>query len=120
MAGSIVRKSSSMKKENGITNSRNSKPIDTLTGVEVQDNFEPFEQKFDIYCRAMWDPKIRTEKSDKFFEGYYMPFARARDTDGFSQKDYAFRNAAWHVNNVIRDIEKSGEFRKEKPDEIRK
>jgi epoxyqueuosine reductase len=120
MAGSIVRKSSSMKKENGITNSRNSKPIDTLTGVEVHDNFEPFEQKFDIYCRAMWDPKIRTEKSDKFFEGYYMPFARARDTDGFSQKDYAFRNAAWHVNNVIRDIEKSGEFRKEKPDEIRK
>jgi len=99
---------------------QNSKPIDDLTGIEVNDDFERFEQKFDIYCRAMWDPQIKSEKSDKFFEGYYMPYAKARKTDGFSQKDYAFRNAAWHVNNVIRDIEKSGEFRKEKPDEIRK
>ena len=45
-------------------------PIDALTGVEVRDDFEQFEQKFDIYCRAMWDPLIKTEKSDKFFEGY--------------------------------------------------
>lgn len=102
------------------TTSSHSKPIDELTGVKVTDDFERFDQKFDIYCRAMWDPKIKTEKSDKFFEGYYMPYAKARKTDGFSQKDYAFRNAAWHVNNVIRDIEKSGEFRKEKPNEIRK
>ena len=97
-----------------------SKPIDDLTGIKVGEEFEQFEQKFDIYCRAMWDPQIKSEKSDKFFEGYYMPYAKARKTDGFSQKDYAFRNAAWHVNNVIRDIEKSGEFRKEKPNEIRK
>lgn len=96
------------------------KPIDKLTGVDVDENFEKFEQKFDIYCRSLWDEKIINKKSDKFFEGYYMPYARARKADGFSQKDYAFRNAAWHVNNVIRDIEKSGEFRKEKPDEIRK
>ncbi|MBT5187833.1 MAG: reductive dehalogenase [Kordiimonadaceae bacterium] len=103
-----------------MSNSDHSKPIDQLTGVQVNDNFDRFEQKFDIYCRAMWDPQIKSDKTDKFFEGYYMPFAKARKTDGFSQKDYAFRNAAWHVNNVIRDIEKSGEFRKEKPNEIRK
>jgi reductive dehalogenase len=100
--------------------SHHSKPIDKLTGVEIRDHFEPFEQKFDIYCRSIWDPKIKSEKTDSFFEGYYMPYARARRADGFSQKDYAFRNAAWHVNNVIRDIEKSGSFRKEKPNEIRK
>ncbi len=102
------------------TTSCHSKPIDKLTGIDVDDDFEPFEQRFDIYCRSLWDPKIQNKKSDEFFEGYYMPYARARKAEGFSQKDYAFRNAAWHVNNVIRDIEKSGEFRKEKPDEIRK
>ena len=100
--------------------SRHSKPIDDLTGIKVDDDFEQFEQRFDIYCRSLWDPKIQNNKSDKFFEGYYMPYAKTRKADGFSQKDYAFRNAAWHVNNVIRDIEKSGEFRKEKPDQIRK
>lgn len=100
--------------------SKHSKSIDNLTGIQVLDNFEQFEQRFDIYCRSIWDPKIQNEKSDKFFEGYYMPFSRTRRADGFSLKDYAFRNAAWHVNNVIRDIEKSGEFRKERPDEIRK
>jgi len=100
--------------------SSHSKPIDELTDIEVKEQFEVFEQKFDIYCRSLWDPKIQNKKSDDFFAGYYMPYARARKTDGFSQRDYAFRNAAWHVNNVIRDIEKSGEFRKEKPDEVRK
>lgn len=103
-----------------MSKSHNSKPIDQYTGIEVTDDFEPFEQKFDIYCRAMWDHNIKSDKTDKFFEGYYMPHAKTRKTDGFSQKDYAFRNAAWHVNNVIRDIEKSGEFRHEKPNEIRK
>ncbi len=100
--------------------SSHSKPIDELTGIEVHADFERFEQKFDIYCRSLWDPKIQSKKAAKFFEGYYMPHARVRKADGFRLKDYAFRNAAWHVNNVIRDIEKSGEFRKEKPDEIRK
>lgn len=103
-----------------MTQTGNSKPIDKLTGVEVDDTFERFEQKFEIYCRALWDDKIIDKKSDQFFEGYYMPFARARNTDGFTQRDYAFRNASWHVTNVIRDIEKAGEFRKEKPDEKRK
>jgi reductive dehalogenase len=109
-----------MKQTKCSTCSRHSKPIDDLTGVHVSEQFETFEQKYDIYCRSIWDPKVQNKKSDKFFEGYYMPYAKTRKADGFSQKDYAFRNAAWHVNNVIRDIEKSGEFRKEKPDEIRK
>ena len=100
--------------------SRFSKPIDQLTGVRVDDDFGQFEQKFEVYCRSLWDDTVKDKRSDKFFEGYYMPYARARRTDGFSQRDYAFRNAAWHVTNVIRDIEKSGEYRKEKPGEIRK
>ena len=101
-------------------NSRHWKPVDALTNVLVTDDSERLEQWFEFFVRSLWDPKIRNEKSDNFFKGYYMPYARARKADGFRQKDYAFRNAAWHVNNVIRDIEKSGQYRKEKPDEIRK
>jgi reductive dehalogenase len=100
--------------------SSHSKPVDELTGVEVQADFEPFEQKFDIYCRSLWDPKIQSKKAAGFFDGYYMPNARVRKADGFRLKDYAFRNAAWHVTNVIRDIEKSGKFRNEDSGETRK
>nr|WPM93773.1 reductive dehalogenase [uncultured prokaryote] len=42
-----------------------------------------------------------------------MPHARARNADGFSQRDYALRNATWHVTNVIRDLRRSGDDRKE-------
>ena len=37
-----------------------------------------------------------------------------------AKKIMPFAMQHWHVNNVIRDIEKSGSFRNEKPDEIRK
>jgi hypothetical protein len=33
-----------------------------------------------------------------------MPEAKARNSDGFSQRDYALRNTAWHVTNVLRDL----------------
>lgn len=97
-----------------------SKPIDTVTGFKVDSTFAKFEQRFDIYCRALWDKQIRSAKSDKFFDGYYMPHAKARKTDGFGLKDYALRNAAWHVTNVIRDIEVSGEFRHDTAGQLRK
>jgi len=99
---------------------RHQKPIDALTGVEVTDAFERFDQQYEIYCRSIWDDEIRSEKASKFFDGYYMPHARARKTDGYGLKDYALRNAAWHVSNVLRDIEAAGEFRQEKPDQLRK
>lgn len=97
-----------------------SKPIDKLTGVEITEDFERFDQKFEIYCRSVWDPEIASEKTRAFFDGYYMPHARARQTDGFSLKDYALRNAAWHVSNVLRDVQVAGEFRRERPGELRK
>jgi len=97
-----------------------SKPIDDLTGIQVTDAFERFDQQFEIYCRSIWDDEIKTDKAKKFFDGYYMPHAKARKADGYSLQDYALRNAAWHVSNVLRDVEASGEFRKEKPGELRK
>lgn len=89
-----------------------SKPVDDLTNVKVGNAFKRFEQRFDIYCRSIWDEKIKSKRADDFYYGYYMPNAKVRKTDGFGLKDYALRNAAWHVSNVIRDIEVAGSYRK--------
>ena len=87
--------------------------IDNLTGFQVLDSFEKFDQRDDIFCRSQWDPKIKSDKASAFFNGYFMPNARSRQTDGFSQKDYALRNASWHVTNIFRDINRADTGRKE-------
>ncbi len=98
----------------GATDSNpNKKPIDELTGFDVGPEFERFDQRFEIYCRSEWDEAISTDKARKFFQGYAMPNARARKADGFSQRDYALRNAAWHVTNLLRDIHRDSKGRKE-------
>jgi epoxyqueuosine reductase len=89
------------------------RPIDARTGFEVQADFERFDQRDEIYCRSEWDADVRTAKAIDFFRGYFMPNARARRTDGFSQRDYALRNAAWHVTNVLRDLHRDSQGRKE-------
>ena len=89
------------------------KPIDQKTGFDISDNFERFDQRNAIYCRSEWDPEIQTKKATAFFQGHYMPHARARKADGFSQLDYALRNASWHVTNVLRDIRRESDDRKE-------
>ena len=92
---------------------RNSKPIDKKTGFEIDSNFRRFNQKNDIFCRSDWDPEIQSKKVDKFFAGYDMPHAKARNIEGYEQKDYALRNAAWHVSNILRDQKRKIENRKE-------
>jgi len=91
----------------------NRREIDDLTGFNVGPDFERFDQRDDVYCRSEWDDTVRSAKSDAFYQGYSMPNARARRTDGFSQRDYALRNAAWHVTNVLRDIKREETGRKE-------
>ena len=78
--------------------------IDQLTGFKVTDAFTRFSQRDEIYCRSEWDEEVMSEKASAFFQGYYMPNARSRKTDGFSQRDYALRNASWHVTNILRDV----------------
>ena len=89
------------------------KPIDEKTGFDVSDEFSKFDQRNEIYCRSEWDPEIRSKNATDFFRGHYMPHARARKADGFGQKDYALRNATWHVTNVIRDLRRASDDRKE-------
>ena len=85
-----------------------SKPIDAETGFEIGEDFELFDQRNDVFSRANWDETVRTEKAIEFWTAYVMPNARARKADGYSQRDYALRNAAWHFTKAFATL-KSGE-----------
>jgi len=89
------------------------KPIDEKTGFDISEEFSRFDQRNEIYCRSEWDEEIKSKKATVFFSGHYMPEARARKADGFGQKDYALRNATWHVTNVLRDLRRESDDRKE-------
>lgn len=84
---------------------RNSPPqreTDTAAGIDVTDAFEPFSQRNDVFTRAFWDDTVRTTQTDGFFASYRME-AIPRRGDGFSQRDFALRNAAWLISDVITD-----------------
>ncbi|MDE3003657.1 MAG: 4Fe-4S dicluster domain-containing protein [Gemmatimonadota bacterium] len=85
---------------------------DEEAGFEVLDHFERFSQKNDIYSRAFWDPEIRSERSDRFFETYRTPLKKWKRAEGFRQKDYALRNASWHLPDIFAEL-KEDENRRE-------
>lgn len=73
---------------------------DTAAGIEVTDEFERFTQRNDVFTRAFWDQKVRTKQTDGFFASYRME-ATPRRGDGFTQRDFALRNASWLISDVI-------------------
>ena len=75
---------------------------DRDAGIDVTDAFEPFRQRNDVFTRAMWDTSVRSARTDAFFASYRME-ATPRRGDGFTQKDFALRNAAWLISDVITD-----------------
>jgi ferredoxin len=91
----------------------NYRPIDEQTGFDVSPAFRRFDQRDEIYCRSLWDDAVKSKKAAAFFDGYFMPHAKSRKSDGFNQRDYALRNAAWHVTNVLRDVHRESKGRKE-------
>ena len=88
------------------------KKLDTEAGFHVLDDFERFNQKNDIYSRAFWDSEIRSEKTERFFETYRTPLKEWKTVDGFTQRDYALRNASWHLPDIFAEL-KEGENRRE-------
>ncbi len=73
---------------------------DRDAGFEIGPEFERFDQMNDMFTRAMWDPKVQSKDSDGFFSSYRMEAAPRRG-EGFAQRDFALRNAAWIVSDVI-------------------
>ena len=73
---------------------------DAELGFEVSDEFEPFNQMNDMFTRAFWDDTVKSDNTDGFFNSYRIDFAPRRG-DGFNRKDFALRNAAWSISDII-------------------
>ncbi|MGB7320672.1 MAG: reductive dehalogenase domain-containing protein [Albidovulum sp.] len=73
---------------------------DRQAGFEISDEFRPFSQMNDMFTRAFWDPAVKGPDAMGFFKSYRMD-ATPRRGEGFSQKDFALRNAAWLVSDII-------------------
>ena len=73
---------------------------DAAAGIELTDSFERFEQRNDIFTRAFWDPSVRSKQTAAFFASYRME-ATPRRGDGFSQRDFALRNASWLISDIV-------------------
>ena len=78
------------------------RPGDAEAGIEVTAEFERFSQRNDVFSRAMWDDTVRSKHTDGFFNSYRMQ-ATPRRSNGFSQRDFALRNAAWLISDVMTD-----------------
>ena len=73
---------------------------DRQAGFEIGEGFQPFDQMNDMFTRAMWDDTVRTADTDAFFASYRMEAAPRRG-EGFGPRDFALRNAAWIVSDII-------------------
>ena len=81
-------------------------------------NFERFNQKDDVFRRSWWDERIRNRKSELFYETYREPLKTWRKVDGFTQKDYALRNATWHVSDIFTELKQDQDRREGFSDEF--
>ncbi|ABD54885.1 4Fe-4S dicluster domain-containing protein [Jannaschia sp. CCS1] len=73
---------------------------DRAAGFEISADFERFDQRNDIFTRAFWDERVKSKDTDAFFASYRMEAAPRRG-DGFTQKDFALRNAAWLISDIV-------------------
>ncbi len=91
---------------------------DAAAGFEVLPNFQRFNQKDDLFRRSWWDERIRSAKSQLFYATYREPLKSWRKAEGFTQKDYALRNAAWHVSDIFTELKENQDRREGFSDEF--
>jgi len=80
-------------------------------GYEVTDEFERFSQKNDVFRRSFWDDRVRSPKSERFYRTYRDTLKQWRKADGFTQRDYALRNASWHVSDLFTEYREDDDRR---------
>lgn len=83
-------------------NQSDKRPGDVAAGIEITEEFERFSQRNDVFTRAFWDETVRNKHTDAFFDSYRME-ATPRRGEGFTQKDFALRNASWLISDVMTD-----------------
>ena len=81
-------------------NAPESSAEERAAGIHVTPEFERFEQRNDIFSRAFWDPDVRSEQTEAFFASYRIEAAPRRGA-GFTQRDFALRNASWLISDII-------------------
>ncbi|MCB9162053.1 MAG: reductive dehalogenase [Caldilineaceae bacterium] len=91
---------------------------DAAAGFTILDDFQRFDQKNDVFRRSWWDARIRSDKSVLFYATYREPLRTFRKADGFTQKDYALRNAAWHVSDIFTELKEDEDRREGFSDEF--
>jgi reductive dehalogenase len=84
---------------------------DKVAGFEILPNFRRFSQRNDVFSRSFWDARIRSKKTELFYETYRKPLKRWRKAEGFTQKDYALRNASWHVTDIFAELKETEDRR---------
>ena len=77
----------------------------------VLDEFERFSQRNDIFSRSFWDSRVHSGASDLFYDTYRKPLRNWRRADGYTQRDYALRNASWHVADIFAALKQEQERR---------
>lgn len=77
-------------------------PDDLAAGIETTPQFKRFSQRNDVFSRAFWDDTVRSAASQAFFASYRTE-AIPRRGDGFTQKDFALRNASWLISDIMTD-----------------
>ncbi|MDB5228756.1 MAG: 4Fe-4S dicluster protein [Bacteroidota bacterium] len=75
--------------------------IEKNSDFEITGDFQRFNACNDIFARAQWDPRIHTAKAMNWFYSMLGLKVKYKSTDGYTQKDYALRNAGWVVANLM-------------------
>jgi len=73
---------------------------DAEAGIEVTDDFTPFTQRNDVFSRSIWDESVRSKQTKAFYASYGNKVTPRRG-NGFTQRDFALRNASWLIADVI-------------------
>jgi reductive dehalogenase len=74
---------------------------DADAGFEISELFERFNQRDDVFSRSFWDDQVKNERSARFYESYRTPLEEWKGVDGYRQRDFALRNAGWHVADLF-------------------
>ncbi len=84
---------------------------DAEAGFEVGPDFQRFSQVNDVFSRSFWDDEVRSEHSKRFYATYRRPLDKWRKARGFRQRDYAIRNASWHVTDLFAEMHEKADRR---------
>jgi epoxyqueuosine reductase len=78
---------------------------DREAGFEITGDFKRFSQRNDMFNRVWWDKSIALKNVREFYSGFRK--MASRKGDGFKQRDFALRNAAWVVAHSISERNRS-------------